>query len=100
MRVARPTPERFNEIIDFQNWLTDAIYHLEDNCPDDVDKFIRNLRPRIKEVDHKIRHVVTVCDALIEQLCDLDSDTLETRKDIITYLQDEEAKEKLAKVKS
>jgi hypothetical protein len=93
MKIARPKPESFNQIIDFLNWLAEGLDHLEDD-PEVVDEFLDDLRNKLKYVDYKARHVVKVCEALVEQLCDLEDKTLSTRPDIIAYLQAEEEREK------
>lgn len=90
MKVARPKPERIEQIYDYLNWLDEQLDKLDDNYDMDAETFISQLRSRTKAIDHKIRHVLTVCDALIENLCDLESDVLQTRPDIIKYLQAEE----------
>ena len=94
MKIARPTQETFQHIIEFMNWMSEQLDALDDDYDMDAETFVSNLRMKANAVDHKIRQVNLICQSMIENLCDMDSKVLKTRPDIIEYLQAEEEKEK------
>ena len=87
MKIARPTAERLDEIIEFFDWIDKTLVNEDCWNSDQAQDFIDELKRRADNTDYKIRHVVTVCQTLIEELCDQKDTVLKTRPDIIQHLQ-------------